>query len=214
MPNPDLKPEKSTQFEIGARYRNTGIWSPDDSLSFAVSAYNVSVEDYIDSVVTFIDFGLVTPGREGLVVDGSTRTRNIDARLWGLELEADYDADSWFVGGNLSLARGETDDGDPLGSIPQDRLSLNFGVRPSDTWELSARATFAAEQDDVPDEGTPGDAYELLDLYATWTPDAGALDGATIRFGVDNVFDEQYTIYPNGLAQGGRNYKISASFVF
>ena len=36
----------------------------------------------------------------------------------------------------------------------------------------------------------------------------------TFRFGIDNVFDEDYTIYPNGLPQPGRSVEISASFTF
>ena len=30
-----------------------------------------------------------------------------------------------------------------------------------------------------------------------------------LRAGIDNLFDEEYTIYPNGLNQPGRTFKLS-----
>ncbi len=39
-------------------------------------------------------------------------------------------------------------------------------------------------------------------------------DGAVLRVGIDNIFDEEYMIYPNGLNQPGRTYKISAGITF
>jgi outer membrane receptor protein involved in Fe transport len=40
------------------------------------------------------------------------------------------------------------------------------------------------------------------------------LAGATFRAGVDNVADRTYRIYPNGLNQQGRTFKISAAIQF
>lgn len=200
VPNPDLKPEESLQFEIGARFDRAGVFRADDQISLALNAYYADVDNYIDQVVnTFA---------------GTTTSDNVDAELWGFEAEVTYDLSNWFVGGGLSIARGESDDGEELGSIPQDRLTLRGGFRPAPAWEIGARATFAAEQDRVPAGSTPSDGYELLDLYASYAPEDGALAGTIFRVGVDNVFDENYTIYPNGLPQPGRNLKLSATFTF
>ena len=214
VPNPDLEPETSTQLEIGARFSDIGVWRADDSLRFSVNAYYADVEDYIDQQITFIDFTTGTPGPGGVVFDGTTTSENIDARLWGLEAEMDYDAGLWFAGLGLTVPRGETADGDPLGSIPQDRLTAEFGLRPLTGLEVGAQATFAAERNDLPEDAPPADAYEILDLFATWTPDDAGFEGITVRAGIDNVFDETYQIYPNGLSQPGRTFKISTSFQF
>jgi len=201
VPNPNLRPEESLQFEIGTRFDGFDVFRSGDQLSFSANAYYATVDDFIESTVN--------------ITAGTTTSANVaSATLWGFEAEVDYDAQDWFLGAGLSIARGENDAGGALGSIPQDRLTLEGGVRPWDDWELGARATLAAEQDRVPAGGTPGDAYQLLDLYATWTPEGGPLGNATVRVGVDNVFDEQYTIYPNGLAQLGRSFEISATFTF
>ncbi|PWK58162.1 TonB-dependent receptor domain-containing protein [Roseicyclus mahoneyensis] len=200
VPSPDLRPEASTQIEIGTRLDRAGQWRDGDRLSFAASAYYADVTDYIDQTVS--------------IAGGTTTFVNVDARLWGFEAEVDYDAIDWFVGAGLGIARGQGSDGFALGSLPQDRLTLTAGFRPTQDWELGARATLAAEQDRLPAGGTPGPSYELLDLFATFAPDRGALAGSTIRIGLDNVFDESYTIYPNGLPQTGRSLQITASFTF
>ncbi|MEM7519995.1 MAG: TonB-dependent hemoglobin/transferrin/lactoferrin family receptor [Pseudomonadota bacterium] len=213
VPNPSLEPEESTQIDIGARFRQQNVFRAGDRLSFDVNAYHADVENYIDQVVTFIDFSTGTPGPGGVVFGGTTTTRNVDAKLYGLEAEVDYDAGLWFAGAGLSIARGDGDD-QPLGSIPQDRLTLTAGWRPNADWELGVRGTFAASQDRVPEEGTPGGSYQVFDLYASWEPDTPGLEGMRIDFGIDNVTDEEYQIFPNGLSQAGRSIKVAGTFRF
>lgn len=200
VPNPNLEPEESTQLELGTRFEGNGIWQAEDTLMFSVNTYYADVQNYIEQNVD--------------IFAGTTTTNNVDAQLWGFEAELDYDAQTWFAGAGLSIARGHGDDGDWLGSIPQDRLTLNAGLRPWDGWELGAQATFAAAQDRVPAGDAIGSSYKLLDLYATYAPDTGPMAGGVIRFGIDNLFDENYTIYPNGLAQTGRAVEISATWSF
>jgi hemoglobin/transferrin/lactoferrin receptor protein len=202
------------QFELGARFEDFDVVRSGDRLSLNVNAYYANVRNFIDQTVSFIDFGTAVSGPDGLVVGGSTTTENVDAKLWGAELEARYDAGPWFAGLAISIPRGEGEGGAALGSIPQDRLTASFGLRPMPDVELGARATFAAEQNDVPDETTPGGAYTVVDLFASWTPRDGALKGGEFRVGIDNVFDETYRIYPNGLNQTGRSFKLSAAMRF
>lgn len=201
VPNPDLRPEQSVQFEIGTRFEGFDVLRGGDKLSFAANAYYAEVDDYIEQTVN--------------IAAGTTTSANVaSATLWGFEAQVDYDATAWFLGAGLSMARGENDAGGWLGSIPQDRMTLTAGVRPWQDWELGARVTLAADQDKVPSSGTTGDGFEVVDLYATWSPANGPLSNGTIRFGIDNLFDEDYTIYPNGLLQSGRSFKVSASFTF
>ena len=214
IPNPDLEPERSTQFELGMRYSRQGVLRDSDSLDFTANAYYADVKDFIDQTVTFIDFSTIAPGPTGLIVGGTTTTRNVDARLWGFEGTADYDAGPWFAGAILTLPRGEQQGGGALGSIPQDRLTISGGFRPAFNWELGARATFAAKEDDVPEDSPPADAWTTVDLFGAWRPQAAALAGAVFRAGIDNLFDETYAIYPNGLNQPGRTFKVSAAVAF
>ena len=201
VPNPDLQPEASTQIEVGARFDGADVFRPGDRLSLSVNAYHASVDNYIEQQIS--------------IPLGTTTFRNVaSASLWGFEAEADYDAETWFLGAGLSIARGSSDAGTWLASIPQDRLTLEGGFRPTEAWELGARATIAADQDRVLPGAAVGQGYELLDLYATWAPDSGPLAGGSVRIGLDNVLNERYTIYPNGLTQTGRSLEISATFTF
>lgn len=214
IPNPDLKPEESTQFELGSRYSRQGVFRDADSLDVTVTGYYADVTNYINQVVTFMDFSRPAFGPGGMVVSGSTTADNVDARLWGMEATADYDAGPWFAGLILTVPRGEQQGGGALGSIPQDRLTASAGFRPAFNWELGARATFAAKQDDVPEDVEPSDSWTTVDLFASWAPQMASLEGTVFRAGIDNLFDEQYTIYPNGLPQPGRTFKFSAAVAF
>ncbi len=212
VPNPDLEPERATQFEIGARFDRRGVVAPRDRLTVSVNAYYADVRDFIDQRVTFIDFSTFDPMSN--TVGGTTATTNVDAKLWGAEAEIRYDAGDWFAGVAAMLPRGEGEDGDALGAIPQDRATVTLGYRPDAAWEVGARATFARKQDDVPDGTEPADGFTVVDLFASWSPGTGPLAGAEFRAGVENLFDADYRIYPNGLDEQGRTFKLSTAFTF
>lgn len=215
VPNPDLKAETAIQYEFCARYEARDVARARDRLSLAVNAYYADVNDFVDSRVTFIDFDTATfaPGT-GLVVGRTTRTENVDARLWGFEAEAAYDAGPWFASLSGMIPRGENRSGGPLGSIPQDRLNLGLGWRPAPGVTLGARGTFARGQSRVPEGGRESDGFSVVDLFASYAPESGPLAGAVFRAGVDNLFDRDHRIHPNGLDQPGRSFKISAAFTF
>ncbi|SFR12723.1 TonB-dependent hemoglobin/transferrin/lactoferrin family receptor [Poseidonocella sedimentorum] len=198
IPNPDLKPEESTQIELGLRFEDQGIWRPEDRLSFAISAYHADVKNFVEQTVGATE----------------TTTVNVDGELYGLEAELSYDAGAWFAGAGLSLARGESDN-DYIASLPQDRLTISAGLRPSAEWELGALATFAAEHRFInADVEAEGEAYRTVDLYAAYTPLSGPLEGSTVRLGVANAFDESYHIYPIEMPMPGRSVDLSVSLAF
>ncbi len=214
IPNPDLKAERSNYFELGSRLYDDDRLVEDTRIMVAGSIYYAEVDDYVDTFVTFIDADTTTGAFPAQFVSGSTRTRNIDAVLYGLELEASVDAPAWFFGAGWQVPYGEAADGSPLGSIPQTKLALTGGWRPMPDWEVGARATFATGQKDVPPDTTQGSGYSVFDVFASWEPTEGLLEGMAFHAGVDNVLDRQFTIYPNELPQPGRTFKLSAAFTF
>ncbi|MEM7597374.1 MAG: TonB-dependent hemoglobin/transferrin/lactoferrin family receptor [Pseudomonadota bacterium] len=214
LPTPNLREEKSTQVEIGLRFENADVFAPGDTLSVSGNVYYADVEDFIDTIVTFIDFRTARPGPGGLVVDGTTEQRNIDAVLYGFEAEVDYDAGSWFASAGFSAPDAEAAGGQALGSIPQTSVTTTFGLRPNADWTLGFRTTFAFNRSDVPPGQALGEAFQLFDLFAVWQPQQGPLENTTVRFGVENLGDERYVIFPNGLPQPGRTFKVSAAYTF
>jgi hemoglobin/transferrin/lactoferrin receptor protein len=214
QPTPGLSPETADQIEIGARHRMTGVFTPGDRLDLSGNIYYAQVDDFIDTVVTFIDTSTTSfnPVSGQLEVNGTTTSRNVDARLYGLEASADYDAQSWFGSVSLTVPRGEGRNGaGELGSIPQDRLSLTGGIRPLTGLEIGARATVLRDMDasDLPEESAPTDGAQIVDVFANWQPQRGPLDGTVISAGIDNVFDETYRVHPNGLNTPGLTAKLT-----
>ncbi|MEL7163953.1 MAG: TonB-dependent hemoglobin/transferrin/lactoferrin family receptor [Pseudomonadota bacterium] len=214
VPTPDLKPEESTQIEIGARFERANRFRPGDALRFSANVYYADVKNFIDTVVTGPDFSRLGPPTFSTAL-GDTFQRNVDAELYGFEAEVDYNAGNWFGGLALTLADGKSKEpGDELGSIPQPRLSATLGFRPTSEWTVGGRVTFAGDQNDVPSGGRAGESYTVVDLFGSWGPSRGPLENAVFRASIDNVFDEQYTIFPNELPQPGRSFKVSATFEF
>ncbi|MEL7131938.1 MAG: TonB-dependent hemoglobin/transferrin/lactoferrin family receptor [Pseudomonadota bacterium] len=216
VPTPDLEPEESTQIELGARFEKAGFLRPSDTLRASANVYYADVENFIDSVVEpFPDVSGIPPFGPPVFIEATSFQRNVDAELYGFEAEIDYDAGNWFGGLDITLPGGNAkDEGDELGSIPQPRLTASLGYRPAPDWTVGARVTFAGDQNDVPEGSVTGESYTVVDLFGSWAPSRGPLENAVFRAGIDNVFDEQYTIFPNELPQPGRSLKVSATFEF
>ena len=58
------------------------------------------------------------------------------------------------------------------------------------------------------------DAYETVDVFFSYAPETPPFDGLVLRAGVDNVFDETFSIHPNPVNQPGRTFKLSGSIRF
>ena len=61
---------------------------------------------------------------------------------------------------------------------------------------------------------TPSDI--IHDVYASWTPDEGMLEGAELRLGVSNVFDEDYRTHLQNTAirRAGRSINLTLTKTF
>lgn len=218
VPNPNLRPERATQFELGGRYEAFGLLKPEDALRLSANVYYARVDDFIEQVVTFTDFstGAFNPVTGQFEVGGTTTTRNVDAELYGLEAEAAYDAGDWFLGLGLTLPRGSDRNGGELASVPQDRLVLTGGLRPLPEVEIGGRATLlrALDAGDLPAGVAPVDGAAVFDLFASWAPSEGPLAGAVFAAGIDNVTDREFRIHPSGLNSPGIAGKLTATIRF
>ena len=219
VPTPDLEPERALQFEIGGRYRMQDLVSQGDSLLMEGNVYYSRVDDFVDTVVTFIDFstGAFNPLTGLFEVGGTTTNTNVDAVLFGFEGSVTYDADDWFVGAGITIPRGKNrQTNEPLGSIPQDRLTVSGGFRPVPDVEVGARGTFTRglNASDVPEGSLTTPGFAVFDLFANWQPSSGPLEGAIFSAGIDNITDRKYRIHPNGLNNPGLAVKIAATVKF
>jgi len=190
--NPGLAPEKHTQFDMGIGIRKTG-WN------ILVSAYYDDVNDYI-----FRDRarGQADDRTTILLANNALVYRNIDARIWGVELEGKASiSDKLTVTGNMAYTNGQNQDLDiPLYQIPP--LSYEIAATYKEAaWSFGGRLRGALKQARVDDDPLTGsgrdfgetDGYVVADLFAS----IAVMDDVTVKLGVSNLFDKLYANHLN-----------------
>lgn len=185
--NPDLKPETSNNFEIGARYSTK-------TLKADVAAYYTEAEDYISW-----DWDDLPEGYSYYIY------RNLsEVKKFGIEASVDYTFDNGitpYFSGSYSRMKSKADsgsewtyeNGDPL-------LKANLGVRYYTTFDegfykLSTDFYLSGQSDTV------DDASSVIDGYVTANISAGLEWGDEITYYVqgqlNNLFDTKYQLYSN-----------------
>lgn len=213
-PTPLLEPENAETFEAGARLRLSGLLASGDRFEVSGTWFSTDVDDFVDTVVSFLDFSkppVFTPPAGPVTFFGSTTNINVRARVKGFEGELRYDSPYLLAAVSGFTVDGENrDTGIGLASIPQDSVTLRLiGKLPAFGLQFGGRATIASAQQDVPEESVTTGAYETVDLFASWTPQDGALKGTDFTIGIDNVFDELFSVHPTVIRQPGRSVRLT-----
>lgn len=201
LPNPDLKPEVARNIEAGVDFAFDGVVTPSDSLNVKLGVFHNRVEDYIEQVFEYFP------------IPGGYQYQNIaEATIQGFEFEARYDAERAFAGLSGQVMSGvDSRTGDQLTSVPPNRLTAIAGIRALDgDLEAGTRITFVGAKRDAEMLGLVGDPYQTVDLFATWK--VNPRTDASLYFA--NIFNEQYTQYPNGSPSPGLNAKVSLTTRF
>ncbi len=178
--NPNIKPEKHHQFDVG--------------LSKKTSKYALSSVVFFDKVNDYI-LRDTARGQDGILQsDGADIYQNIDAELYGIELDGKYAlTDKLDISGSLAYVRATntTDDDRPISQTPplNGKLQLDYN---SGKWGLGTRVNFASNQDRI-DELSKQEVGETaghgtLDLYGNYQINKTF----SMRAGIDNVFDKNY----------------------
>lgn len=189
IPNPDLKPETATTIEGGVTAGFENLFQSNDVLNVRLGVFNNDVKNYIGGVYNPF---LATYKYENIS----------EARLWGIEGEINYDAGWMFAGLAGSAIRGDNLTSDqPLETVPPDKLVSTLGFRLlDDRATLGARWFAVASQDRVPPGAPTSEAFNLVNLFSSFAFNEDLSAG----FNVDNLFDEQYTVYLDSLPSPGR----------
>jgi hemoglobin/transferrin/lactoferrin receptor protein len=212
VPNPNLRPEVAHTIEGGVNLKYDGVLSARDAFRAKAVVFQNDVDDFIGSV--FRDPGAPCGAPvPGACDDASFQYQNIaKAYLHGVELEAAYDAKSWFMGLSAHRIRG-TDEttGQPLLTVPADQVALTAGIRPSgDRLVLGGRVRFVAAQDRVPTGAPPADAYTIADVFAQYRHS----ETLVFNLNVDNMFDQNYRQYLDQSNSPGLNARIGMTMQF
>ncbi|MGE0626801.1 MAG: TonB-dependent hemoglobin/transferrin/lactoferrin family receptor [Hyphomicrobiaceae bacterium] len=209
-PNPFLEPERARTFEIGANISADGVLTPDDSVRLKVTGFRRYIDDYIA-------YGRIRhplTADDAVVPTYTTFVNLIDrTEMRGIELEANYDARFFYVGGSATWLKSDFglryrsfqadgsprdgylfDDTAPVVFIAPDfKLVLDAGVRLFDE-KLTLGAKMIRLSETKPMFGQfaqvnnrmPG--YTTYDIYGSYKFD----ENATLRAAVTNVTDLAY----------------------
>ena len=186
--NPDLDPEEHHQLELGYT-RDAGFWDT------AVSVYYNDVSDYIMRDRAH--------GQSGIQQDDNASIyRNVDAELYGFEMEAGIRwASYWSSRATLAYVHAEnTDDNQAIAQVPPLGGTVSLEYTRND-WNIGGLVRADASQhrvQDNPDRNSGEDAdttsgWGTLDLFTGYE---GA-EHFTLSAGVNNVFDKAYAYHVN-----------------
>lgn len=167
-----LKPEKSTQIDIGLTHSG-------DRVSGGVALFAANIDD-------FIQITTAAPG-----------ARNIDARTMGFEVDGGYKVTSaWTVNGSIAYVYGENrTTGRALSQIPP--LEFRTSVQYDDGTFLGGAVMRAVTSQNRVDPGNgtiigtdigPSGGFTVFSAYVGWR----ARENVLFTVGVDNLFNREY----------------------
>lgn len=181
--NPDLKPETSSGYEIGARLG-------DDDLGGSITWFDNWYRNFIDAVDVDPESVGVPSGSYPLGVTAYQNRARV--RIYGIEAAAHWRfGDGWRSWASLAWAVGRDEGADVyLNSVPPLRAIVGLGYDAA-SWGADASVTMATKRDKVEEDTqfkAPG--YAIVDVTGWWEPER--LNGVRIQAGVFNLFDRKY----------------------
>jgi hemoglobin/transferrin/lactoferrin receptor protein len=214
LPSLGLRKERSNNFEAGFALSGYDMFQAGDAGQVKVTGFYNDVTDLI---------ALASPFAPGF--NNRPGFRNINrAELYGFEVEAAYDGDYIFANAAYSYLVGrDKQTGAWLQTIAPHELALTVGGKvPQHDLRFGWKARIVADpQDPVRRSDTPigtstrfARAFDVHDVFVSWTPQDGAMAGWEAQLGVDNIFNRQYKEFLENDPAKGRTFKISLSKSF
>jgi iron complex outermembrane receptor protein len=198
--NPNIKPEEHNQIDLGVG-QQTG------TLQWNASVWYDRVNNYIlrDLAANQQNNGVKTTNGEVYV--------NVDADLYGADLEADYAATNTLTfGGQFSITQGRnTTDNRNIAMISAPTGQLRATYQPSN-WHVGGRFNFALEQTEIDKDYTPTADYGNTPAWSTVDVFGGYQINRNwiVKAGVDNLFDQAYYDHLNyDITEGSSVYKYN-----
>lgn len=221
LPNPNLTPEVAHNWEGGVNFKFDGVLQQNDAFRAKVVGFRNRIDDYIDAIYTDTlgnnpPVGFCLP----CLMDDTFQYMNIaSALIEGVELEASYDAGSWFAALSAHHITGKNEaTGDRLVTVLPDRASATLGFRFLDQRLVAGTRVTVVDSHEGGSVGTSASAsvypasgsYTLVDLFAQYEFN----EHATLNLNIDNVFDKEYLQYLNQQNSPGLNARIGLTMRF
>ncbi|WP_323006446.1 TonB-dependent receptor domain-containing protein [Pseudorhodobacter sp.] len=198
-PSLNLAKESADTIELGFTYQRTGLFAADDRLQLKATAFHNDVTNMI-ATTPRVAGGAAVPYFSNIAA----------AKLWGVEVEADYDADRWFAQLAYSNVRSkDRSTGLTLADTPAENVALTLGAKlPDQNLTIGWRAAYF-DKITTSSATTSGAAYDSHDVFVTWKPQDGVLAGLDLNLSLTNVFDADYRNNLSLDAAPGRSAKLS-----
>ncbi|WP_024890942.1 TonB-dependent receptor domain-containing protein [Luteimonas huabeiensis] len=201
--NPDLEPETSTNYEIGAGFDRNG-WS------VAATYFHTDFDDKIEQA-PLRDL----PGFDSSFVNGYwwTVAQNIEqARTRGIEASLVvplHERLTWTVNATRMLESKNRSTGANLLVVPKITANASLDWRVSDAWSLNLSAQHIGEQLVATEAGSRS-GPTFAKAYTTWDLATGfdVNRHLTLRAGVRNLTDESTLEEGNNYDGGARTYFV------
>jgi hemoglobin/transferrin/lactoferrin receptor protein len=201
LPNPDLKPETATTYEVGLNFTRDGVFQDSDGIRVKTALFRNDVEDYIGLQRVLpgafggdpdCPFNPPIPGVPSIPL--CFQYVNVaEVRIDGFEFESLYDAGRFFTGFTATLLDGEDrETGERLLTIPPAQLTARLGFRFLDErLVVGGEVNHVFEEDEI--DAPLAEDYTLANLFAFYQPNEN------VRFDLrlNNIFDEPYANYLN-----------------
>lgn len=204
IPNPDLRAERATTFEVGYKIKSR-------RLSGSLSAYRMMLSNIIDRVRSGTD------SIQGYQV--YLKQNVAEASIQGVETELEWKIfRSLVVRNHFMYTYGQNvSRNEPYRRIPPLNSVVGLTYRSKKFWsnldlQLASKQSrlAAGDVDDnrIPDGGTPG--WTVLNLNAGYV----FAHRYTVSGGVQNIFDESYRTHGSGVDGYGRSFWVSVRVGF
>lgn len=197
--------QQNRNWELGVKYRGDSVFAAGDRLSGSVSLYHTDIRNAL--------FGPSSGGA----------SEYTGYKMRGIEAQARYDlASGIYAQGVLTFAdHKEQFHFAATGTVwrdflynPGQQARLTVGKRWASGWEVSWSLHAAKRQTIASGTTATHPGWGVNDLRVSYAPQSGVLAGATIDFGVENIFDKTYRPTISSLNEPGRNFKLTIAKTF
>ncbi|WP_203428410.1 TonB-dependent hemoglobin/transferrin/lactoferrin family receptor [Rhizobium sp. BG4] len=208
----DLKKEKSNNYEVGFAFSHDDLFQSGDNISLKTTAFYNDLTNLISTTATGASSYYYNVGK---------------ARIYGVEVEGAYDSDYVFAKLAYTGTQGQDrSDGvnynKPLPTVPAHKIAFTLGGRlPDQDIEYGTRVTHAFEaQNSV--RGTaassgstanhtvvPNPDWTTVDVFASWRPQTGEMQGWQVQASINNIFDQYYRENTALDYAKGRTFKVT-----
>lgn len=219
--NPNLRPETAKNKEITANLHFDSLFKQGDKFKIEATYFRNDVKDLINLKIFNNPNGNNgnngNNGRKPLLPTHSQYQNIANARLSGIELQAQYQTERLTLFTNYGSTKGrDKDSGEALSNIAASKIGVGADYAlVKDKFTVGATITHYAAQHRVPkDHAVTYPSYILTDLRATYAPLKGEWKNLRLDFALENLFDRKYQPAFSLMEGTGRNAKISAVYSF